>query len=235
MPNTTPNLGLIKPLVTENYDIAKVTNENADILDLEVSGKQDILVSGTSIKTINSNSLLGSGDVDVQPTLVSGTNIKTINGSSILSGGDLELLPKNNPISKGLHDLQGGQIKFPATQVPSANANTLDDYEEGTWTPNTSTWTTQPTLQNSWYVKVGKNVQISALFLNGVVQNFGEISGLPFNVGGHGICHFRRVSSTIGGTFGIFDTAVNNKISSIAGLTFTGEYWLLSGTYISTT
>jgi len=27
-------------------------------------------------------------------------------------------------------------ITFPATQVASANANTLDDYEEGTWTPN---------------------------------------------------------------------------------------------------
>lgn len=91
MPNTTPNLGLIKPLVTEQYDIAKVTNDNADILDLEVSSKQDILVSGTSIKTINSNSLLGSGDVTVQPTLVSGTNIKTINTSSVLGSGDLSL------------------------------------------------------------------------------------------------------------------------------------------------
>lgn len=26
-------------------------------------------------------------------------------------------------------------IKFPATQVPSSDANTLDDYEEGSWTP----------------------------------------------------------------------------------------------------
>jgi hypothetical protein len=26
-------------------------------------------------------------------------------------------------------------ITFPATQVASADANTLDDYEEGTWTP----------------------------------------------------------------------------------------------------
>lgn len=32
-------------------------------------------------------------------------------------------------------DLQGGQIAFPATQSASADANTLDDYEEGTWTP----------------------------------------------------------------------------------------------------
>ena len=29
----------------------------------------------------------------------------------------------------------GGQIAFPSTAVPSADANTLDDYQEGTWTP----------------------------------------------------------------------------------------------------
>lgn len=52
---------------------------------------QSTLVSGTSIKTVNSTSLLGSGDVAVQSTLVSGTNIKTINGSSILGSGDLTI------------------------------------------------------------------------------------------------------------------------------------------------
>jgi hypothetical protein len=30
----------------------------------------------------------------------------------------------------------GAGITFPATQSASSNANTLDDYEEGTWTPN---------------------------------------------------------------------------------------------------
>jgi hypothetical protein len=51
--------------------------------------KQDTLTSGTNIKTINSTSLLGSGDVAVQATLVSGTNIKTINSTSILGSGDI--------------------------------------------------------------------------------------------------------------------------------------------------
>ena len=37
------------------------------------NGKQNILVSGTNIKTINSNSLLGSGNVSVGDALVSGT------------------------------------------------------------------------------------------------------------------------------------------------------------------
>jgi hypothetical protein len=55
----------------------------------EVAAKQDTLVSGTNIKTVNSTSLLGSGDVAVQPTLVSGTNIKTINGTSVLGSGDI--------------------------------------------------------------------------------------------------------------------------------------------------
>jgi hypothetical protein len=34
---------------------------------------QAVLVSGTNIKTINSNSLLGSGNISVQAVLVSGT------------------------------------------------------------------------------------------------------------------------------------------------------------------
>ncbi len=53
------------------------------------NGKQDALVSGTTIKTVNSTSLLGSGNVAVQATLVSGTNIKTVNGTSLLGSGDL--------------------------------------------------------------------------------------------------------------------------------------------------
>ena len=56
-----------------------------------LSGKQDTLVSGTSIKTVNSTSLLGSGDVAVQATLVSGTNIKTINNTSLLGSGNISI------------------------------------------------------------------------------------------------------------------------------------------------
>lgn len=53
------------------------------------SGGFSAIVSGTDIKTINSTSLVGSGDVAVQAVLVSGTNIKTINGVSLLGSGDI--------------------------------------------------------------------------------------------------------------------------------------------------
>jgi hypothetical protein len=55
------------------------------------SGLQATLVSGTNIKTINSTTLLGSGDLAVQPTLVSGTNIKTVNSTTLLGSGNLTL------------------------------------------------------------------------------------------------------------------------------------------------
>jgi hypothetical protein len=52
---------------------------------------QPVLVSGTSIKTVNSNSVLGSGNIAVQDTLVSGTNIKTINSTSLLGSGNITI------------------------------------------------------------------------------------------------------------------------------------------------
>ena len=55
----------------------------------DISGKQDSLISGTNIKTINGESILDSGDINLQPTLISGTNIKTINGQPILGSGDI--------------------------------------------------------------------------------------------------------------------------------------------------
>ena len=48
----------------------------------------------------------------------------------------------------GLLDLSNaasGQIKFPATQNPSADANTLDDYQEATYTGTATGMTTSPT------------------------------------------------------------------------------------------
>ena len=67
---------------------------NSDITNW--NGKQAALVSGTNIKTVNSTSLLGSGNVAVQPTLVSGTNIKTVNNNSLLGSGDLPI-PAGTP------------------------------------------------------------------------------------------------------------------------------------------
>jgi hypothetical protein len=69
--------------------------------------KQDSLVSGTNIKTINSTTLLGSGDVAVQPTLVSGTNIKTLNNTSLLGSGNITLTANPSGVSGAIQFSNG--------------------------------------------------------------------------------------------------------------------------------
>jgi hypothetical protein len=69
-------------------------------------------------------------------------------------------------------NLTSGQIVFPATANISSNANTLDDYEEGSWDcrPSTSSSSVTPlsgwTLGNysGWYTKIGSLVTLSFYF-----------------------------------------------------------------------
>ena len=70
---------------------ATLTNKTINIANNTLTGVQPTLVSGTSIKTVNSASLLGSGDILLQAPLVSGTSIKTVNSESLLGSGDISL------------------------------------------------------------------------------------------------------------------------------------------------
>lgn len=82
----------------------------------------------------------------------------------------------------------GAGITFPATQSASTDANTLDDYEEGTFTPTlyggTTAGTTSYTAQVGTYTKIGRVVNFH-LFIN-VTSATGTgimtIGGLPFSV-----------------------------------------------------
>jgi hypothetical protein len=79
-----------------------------------------------------------------------------------------------------------GQITFPTSQNASAGSNTLDDYEEGTFTPNaTSSAGTITTVgtRTGWYTKIGNMVfgQIDVtITTNGTGSGFLNITGLPF-------------------------------------------------------
>lgn len=96
--------------------ITEINEQSADIsaLQTDMLTKQPTLVSGTNIKTINGESVLGEGNLVIegggidlsnyynktevdtkldtkQNTLVSGTNIKTVNSQSILGEGNIEV------------------------------------------------------------------------------------------------------------------------------------------------
>ena len=76
-------------------------------------------------------------------------------------------------------------IQLPSTAVASANANNLDDYEEGTWTPafGLSSGSLTYSAQTGNYVKIGR--QVTAVFYINVSASASgisdsDITGLPF-------------------------------------------------------
>lgn len=126
-------------------------------------------------------------------------------------------------VSTGPLTMTSGKIAFPATQVPSAGANDLDDYEEGSWTPSvggTATYITQVGL----YVKIGRMVTATCQL---TINNIGSgsttvISGLPFTsvtqaaFSFTGAPLFSSLSQTVSYLVAVVDSNVSNiKLFSI--------------------
>lgn len=113
--------------------------------------------------------------------------------STILAAHINDLQDEVVAIENDLRDrLPNGQVVFPAAQSASSDANTLDDYEEGTWTP-VLTFTTAGNLsvtyaangQLGFYTKVGRKVTarftiVTSAFTHTTASGNLNITGLPF-------------------------------------------------------
>ena len=97
-------------------------------------------------------------------------------------------------------------IAFPATQVASADANTLDDYEEGTWTISTSTSGYTISAQSAYYTKIGNVIHIFGKVtfsaVNGSSNSAVILTGLPFTSNGNtAVPGVSRDNSTTGAIY----------------------------------
>ena len=155
-------------------------------------GSTQTVANFTSTSTAVYYALLNSGSqVFIGNDSTSGSFvIQTPSGGystklTVDNAGGLKIL---NTISVGnaTPSTSGAGITFPATQSASSNANTLDDYEEGTFTPVISGTSTAGTgtysLQNGAYVKIGKMVQYQIYIILTAHTGTGDIAigGLPF-------------------------------------------------------
>lgn len=89
--------------------------------------------------------------------------------------------------ASGALALGQGQLAFPATQNASADAHTLDDYEEGSFTPELQfgggATAMSYTTQLGRYTKIGRQVTVTGtvvLSAKGSGTGTAEIAGLPF-------------------------------------------------------
>jgi hypothetical protein len=120
---------------------------------------------------------------------VAGANVAYMNSTGLqMTGGQIIAGSNTLLTASGLIYANAG-IKFPATQVSSADANTLDDYEEGTWIPKHSDGTDMTISITCSYIKIGALVWVN--YDAQASKSTGGIYGLPFT----------SATSTFGGNY----------------------------------
>lgn len=147
------------------------------------------LSAGTLSTSGGASISAGDSNVTVSDTGSNGTVTVQTDGTErmrITSGGNLLVGTTTNNASGGVIQVSNG-ITFPATQSASSDANTLDDYEEGTWTPSLGGTATY-SEQTGTYTKIGRQVTVRYRI---AVSSIGTgstttLTGLPFTASGNG-------------------------------------------------
>jgi hypothetical protein len=155
--------------------------------DVEVSGELRVQASATGGTGVGIEAFAAGGisyftsynrtTSAYSPASIIGSTV-TITGDTTVSG----TLKGSATISVGnaTPSASGAGITFPATQSASTDPNTLDDYEEGTWTPSVGGDATYSSRTGT-YTKIGRQVtawfDVTILLIG---TGGGSLSGLPF-------------------------------------------------------
>ena len=170
---TTPSFPSGTGLAVFNTSVPRIKLTNSTTGDTSTDGTQ-LLVSGS--------------DFYIQQREAASVIIAT-NGSDRVTIDSAGTLKTFSTISVGntTPSTSGAGITFPATQSASSNANTLDDYEEGTWTPSLGGTATY-VAQTGSYIKIGRLVTVwFDLQINVIgTGSATSILGLPFTGSGVG-------------------------------------------------
>lgn len=161
------------------------------------------VVAGTVIATTWANTTLS----DIATALTQSLSTDGSTASVSLSGKTMAGGTFSSPTVSGPLNLTSGQIQFPAVQVPSAGANVLDDYEEGTWTP-TLTFSTAGnvnvvySVRTGDYTKIGRNVNLAyfiqtTTFTHTTAAGDLWVTGIPFTPTSNGTSGAMRIGGAI--------------------------------------
>lgn len=126
-------------------------------------------------------------------------------------------------LNGGATGANGVGIAFPAAQSASTDANTLDDYEEGTFTPAIAGSTTAGTAtyvgRSGKYTKIGNQIQVQIYIDYNSHTGTGDtrITGLPFNAS----------SNFSGATVGYANAITISSGYYLAAYVDSGNPWIL--------
>jgi hypothetical protein len=146
-----------------------------------VVGNASTATALQTARTINDVSFDGTSNITVTAIAAANTLTGTALASSVVTSSLTSVGTLNNLTTSGTTTVPNVKISGTA----SADVNTLDYYEEGTWTPTLVGSTVSNGTITGRYTRIGNTVTI-AFFLTGVTISgtpTAEVSGLPFASG----------------------------------------------------
>ena len=154
------------------------------------------LFNNAYINTSNADTYYSSGSNEASKYRMFRSNHEWYSAPAGVAGGAITFtkvlgVTKDASLAlQGASSQTGTGITFPATQSASSDANTLDDYEEGTWTPSiqlASSSASYPSTRNGSYTKIGNCVYFwgNIVFTASAGITITNITGLPFNTNGY--------------------------------------------------
>ena len=160
-----------------------------------------------------------------------------VEGMRLNASGNVQFA-KNISIGGATPTTSGFGITFPATASASTDANTLDDYEEGTWTPvaTVNGFSTSISSLTGVYTKIGRSVTVSmsvVLTTDGRPTSYSQFSGLPFSVVnlGIGFCANNSIGDALGGTGTATVASATSIFWGTTGSNSNSGTWFTSLTY----
>jgi hypothetical protein len=202
-----PSVTLTTPIISGNLNLdstgtSGIRLTSANTITFHTTGTEDVRidangnvsigtasaqtkfhVSNTATNTVKTRTESSTGYVEVGMGGNSGVfDTTATDGIRLRMSGVDKVAIDGSTFS--ISGLQG--IKFPATQSASSDANTLDDYEEGTWTPiyfmDGTAGSTTYVQQFGSYVKIGNTVycEFNVSWNAQSGTGSGCVGGLPF-------------------------------------------------------
>ena len=162
----TGNAGTVTGLTLAS---GSLTLAGADALTLTTSADTNVTLPTTGTLATTSNKL-SAFSATTSAELAGVISDETGTDKLVYNTSPTLVTPTLGAANATSVNLTGGQIAFPASQSASADANTLDDYEEGNWTATlacgtSGTITLNAAYNTGAYTKIGRQVTISGYFV----------------------------------------------------------------------
>lgn len=215
-----------KPIIPTKT--SQLTNDSSFVNDYQLSGKQDKLTSGTNIKTINNQSILGSGNIDIQG-----------GGSESVAWGDVTGKPDFKAVAtSGSYDDLTNKPAIPTKTSDLTNdSGFVNDYQLSGKQDKLVSGTSIKTINNESLLGSGNITTASQSELTNVATTVGKqtsaITALNTAVFKNGDNQFDVVNGRIDSISSVLDSALTD-IENVETTVANKQNTLVSGTNIKT-